>query len=377
MVYRLYLGILSFLACVVFVGCMSAQPLRFDEDKRAVAFLTPAWAVSLYSTPNMAYKPVDQARVLTHQNVGYVGGRDGLFRAIALGSGKIMWTVDMSDPVLAKPVLAEGDLLVGSMEGKLYRVNRSSGEVLWTYDVESSIVSQITVDGGRVFLVNNKNALFALDVKTGKYLWHKNRAHKTEFTMDGQGAPLAADGRLYAGFSDGSIVCMAQEDGASIWSRKLGRGDPRFGDVDADPVRRGDKLFVSSFNGGLFALNPEDGSTLWHLDVTGASTPVFSGGQLIITTDDGELVSVREATGVIRWRSQVAEPGNLLSPPVRANGYVITADGEGLVVAHSNSGSVLGKWSVGDGFSAEPSYANGNLYTISNGGVFYRFRNLQ
>jgi len=376
-VNRLYLGACLLVSMAFLSSCMTPQALRFDEAKRSVEFISPAWSSQLYTVPNFAYEPIEKAQTLVVGNVAYLGGRDGVFRAIALNDGRTLWTVDMFEPIVARAVKVDEDLLIGSMGGKLYRVNRASGRVIWSYDVETSIVSRVAVSGGRVFTVNNKNALFALDAETGKYLWHKNRPHKTEFTMDGQGAPLAADGRLYVGFSDGILVCMAPEDGAVIWSRKLSSGDPRFGDVDSDPVRRGDKLFVTSFNGGVFALNPEDGTTIWSKSLTGGSTPTFVGGKLILASAEGELVALAETTGETMWRSSISEPGQLLSPPLRMNGYVATADGTGLIVIHSNSGSVVGKWNVGDGFSAQPSYSNGNLYTLSNSGVLYRFKNIQ
>jgi len=353
---------------------MPAQPLRFDESAMGSELLHVEWQTPLYEPPNMAYKPQDTAHVSIEGGVAYLGGSDGILRAVAVRNGRLLWEVDMGEPVIASPLMYKEDILIGGMSGSFYRIIKATGEVVWTYDLESSILSKAAVLGGRVFVVNNRNSLFSLDVETGKYLWHKNRPHRTEFTMNGQGAPLAANGKLYVGFSDGVMACLSPEDGASFWTRRLGKGDPRFSDVDAAPILDGERLFVSSFSGGVFALNPETGKTIWHQNMTGASTPLLKSDSLVISSADGSVVTLNKEDGAIRWSTGATQRGQLLSSPVHAGNYVVVADGNGLVAIHATSGQVIGKWTVGDGFSGKPAYTGGYLLALSNGGRLYRFR---
>jgi outer membrane protein assembly factor BamB len=315
--------------------------------------------------------PIDSGQGLVVGDTLLVGAADGGVRAVAKDTGKVLWRFQTGERVVARPVGVEDRVYIGSMDGHLYCLDRQTGEQRWAFDSRSAVISSATVIGGRVLFSNDRNEVYALDAETGKYLWHKRRSHRTEFTITGQGAPAVADGAAIVGYSDGALVAMALEDGATRWSVSLGATSDRFTDVDATPIVRGDVVFASSFRGGLSALDLADGTVKWTHLTEGATVPAMDDDMLYIATADREVRGLRRETGELVWRTVFTT--GALSEPVLAGPWLFVSTDEQLAVLTAETGRIQEVWPLVDGISAPPFVDGRGVFVVSNRGTLHAF----
>jgi outer membrane protein assembly factor BamB len=171
------------------------------------------------------------------------GERAGvLFRA-----GEDIWGV---------PVLADGKLLVTSLDGGLYAIDPATGEQIWHFDVDRGLVSTPTIAGDLVLVAGFGSTLYGVDLADGSQRW-------------------------------------AFDSGHWIWGSAV---------VD------GDIAYVGTFAGVVHAVDLTTGTAAWSLPVErGAirASPSLAGGTLLVSTDDGWLVGIDLATREVAWEHDI------------------------------------------------------------------------
>lgn len=330
-----------------------------------------AWRTTLYRPAELSYLPEELAipAILPRKHRIIIGGADGYVRSIDARTGVIYWEVDTGNRVTARPIVDGDKAWVGSYSGHMMALDINSGRELWKYDSNAAILSEATLLDGRLFYTTDTNAVYALDAQTGKYLWHKARAHTQEFTILGQAPVVGKEGVIYAGFSDGVLMAMAPEDGASVWSRQLGDGTGRFGDIDFAPVLDGDILYVTSFRGGVYAMNRITNEVLWRHEVEGARGPILSGSRLYFATAGKEVRCIRAGDGGLVWKE--ALPDGVPSVPAVVGRWVVVGANGYLALLRADSGDSSAIIPTVDGFSARPVASGNRLFVAANGGTLF------
>jgi outer membrane protein assembly factor BamB len=305
----------------------------------------------------------------------FAGAADGWIRSFRANDGELLWKLDTGERVEAAPTLAGKSLYVASYSGRVYRLDALSGQLRWEYDTAAPILSSPAVAGDRLFVSNDKNTIFALEAKSGKFLWKKSRPHVGEFTVTGQSGVALVDGLAITGFSDGNLVAMAAEDGATAWSRYLGEPSRRLVDIDETPVVSEGVVFAAAFRGGLHAMDPKTGDIRWRHAVEGAKGPAVQRTSLFISTADREVRCLDRASGALQWVTQL--PEGSLSRPVVSGNWLFVATDHYLAVLSAASGEILRYWPTVDGISAIPAVLKGRAYTVTNGGHLLAFQVLR
>jgi outer membrane protein assembly factor BamB len=188
-------------------------------------------------TPKSATLPT--APIIAGGNV-YVGGQDGIVRALGQGDGKLVWSAYTGGPLKYPPAVAKEDLVVGSGDGYVYCLTARGGEVRWRFraaPVERMIPVYGTLSstwplGGGVLVENgvvygaagisnhDGTHVYALDAVTGKIKWQQHSsAYQTDDTLPTggvsvQGPPLLHDNAIH--FASGNappIASYALADG--------------------------------------------------------------------------------------------------------------------------------------------------------------------
>jgi outer membrane protein assembly factor BamB len=164
----------------------------------------------------------------------FVGGHDGIVRAMDAKSGAVRWTAYTGGAVRYPPTIAASLAVVGSADGWVYALEAATGRLVWrfraaptdrkipvygqlasTWPVASGVLVQ---DGVACFAAGMNDFdgtyVYALDVKTGKIRWQNNTCgHLDAFGRRGvacQGEMLFHDGRLY--LAGGNTVSPAVFD---------------------------------------------------------------------------------------------------------------------------------------------------------------------
>jgi outer membrane protein assembly factor BamB len=120
---------------------------------------------------------------------------------------------------------------------------------------------------------------------------------------------------------------------------------------------------------------PVHNDTLWTFEPGGPvqSSPVVSGGPLLIGADNGRLFALSPSTGRELWNRSFGEFATLQSTPAVHGDTLFVGcqngSGSGLFALDSSDGSVL--WSVPDdtGIAASPAWKDGVVYSASLNGT--------
>jgi outer membrane protein assembly factor BamB len=81
-------------------------------------------------SPETAYTPTSP---VTSGGLTFVGGSDGIVRALDLESGETRWKAYTGGAIQYSPTVAESRLFVGSGDGWLYVYESATGRLLWRF----------------------------------------------------------------------------------------------------------------------------------------------------------------------------------------------------------------------------------------------------
>jgi outer membrane protein assembly factor BamB len=154
------------------------------------------------------------------------------------------------------PVLADGKLLLTSLDGGLYAVDPATGSEIWHFEAEQGLVSTPVVADDIVLASGFGSTLFAVNLADGAEQW----AFKAKHWIWGD---AAVDGEVaYVGDFDGIVHAIDLSSGAEVWSLNLEREAIRSSPVFADGT-----LVVGSDDGWLVGIDTEAQSIAWQRDV--------------------------------------------------------------------------------------------------------------
>ena len=141
-------------------------------------------------TPTVPTAPVSAAGMV------FVGGDDGVVRALDAASGDRRWTHATAGAILQPPTVADGSVFVGRGDGWVSALDAKSGRLVWefraapverhimTYGVLGStwpVHTGVLVNEGTAYFAagiidTDGTYLYALDAKTGAFQWQNNSA---------------------------------------------------------------------------------------------------------------------------------------------------------------------------------------------------------
>ena len=378
------LGILTILAMLL-GGCL---PRALDKNvitQSPISYrqvlLYHIWHHQLTDVSFWKYKPIERASAETDdegKNI-YIGSRSGYLHAFTR-KGKLLWKYRTNGGIDSRPLFYKGILYFGSDDGNLYAADPATGKIHWKYHTKGELNTRPSAHGNLIFFQNNRETIYALNATTGAWAWHYKKPAMGRFTITGNSSPLIRKNRLFAGFSDGSVVALNLTDGTLLWTQQLGQNEGQFLDVDTTPVWHGGNIIVSSFSGGLYSLDATTGDRQWHKPMKAASTVAIKNALAYVTTADSQLIALNATTGKELWRRQVST--GVLSPPAIWGRHLFISSSRiswphtrgALYVIDRFSGRILQKVDRGGGIAAPPIVINERVYFISNAGIFYAMR---
>lgn len=174
---------------------------------------------------------------VTAGGLTFVGGADGIVRAIDADTGEVRWKAYTGGAIRMPPTIWEGRAFVGSGDGWVYALEAATGRLLWRFQAAPAerlipvygtlmstwpVASGVLVQDGTAYaaagIANYDGTyLYALDARTGKVKWHNSTSgHLDADARTGvsvQGHLLLHDGKLY--LASGTSVSPAIYDAAT------------------------------------------------------------------------------------------------------------------------------------------------------------------
>ena len=200
----------------------------------------------------------------------------------------IRWTVELSAPPSAPPVIGPDRVFVAALPGQVTAYSLVAGQELWRQPLTPE--QPVAPDGERVFIAAGE-AVHALNAEDGALLWRRPTGTLT--------APLLAKDGWVIAASASKLYALRATDGEVIWS------------VDQTLQRHraaisGDLLFVPLASGSVRAVDLTTGATRWDWRVAGApAEPLVVGDRLYLGATDKRFYSVKISNGETDWEWQV------------------------------------------------------------------------
>jgi len=153
---------------VVVVGSENSNLYGFDAVNGDPLSWSPFTGANdkIWSTP------------VINEGVIYFGSHDGSVYAVSLQSGEQLWKFNIGSAVVAKPLIVDDMLIVGSFDKKLYAIDirknaGGSDRKLWEFEGRNWFWAPAITDGTSIFAPSMDGNVYALD-KTGQLQWSYN-----------------------------------------------------------------------------------------------------------------------------------------------------------------------------------------------------------
>ena len=264
----------------------------------------------------------------------YTLSREGLALCLNAQTGKPIWEQKLASKTGAEqPIwgfagspLVLGNRVVYSVGEAGCAVNAETGEVLWKSGGAASGYSSPVLIGASTVVLSRVDGFVAVRPDTGAIQWrHPFKAAYDVLAADP--VVIQKDTLLFVTeYGHGQTLKMA---GATPVVAAEARD---LGGQLVTPVFMGDHLYGNS-KGFLRCVDWRTGKTLWGERGFGGGALIAAGGDLIILTENGELVAVQPSAEkyIEKARLKVMD-GKCWTQPVLANGLIYCRNNEGDLV---------------------------------------------
>lgn len=219
----------------------------------------------------------------------------------------------------------------------------------WTFKTRGRIAASPIVVKGVVYVGSTDRYLYALHADKWGEKWRYLTGGKIVY------APAYVDGAVVAADMSGKLTGLDAETGAKLWERTFNQW------ISSPPVAADGLVWVGLHPNGIEGLNPLTGAA-----VSQQRRRASIGGAAHYSRR-GELLPLSPTTAARpagNWKHTSVEP-------VRANGFLIVAFGEGTLRAFDSAGALAWEQRVGEGFEAPPAVWGGRIYAPSIDGNLY------
>lgn len=335
------------------------------------------WDRALPGPPVAAATHTERGRAAMDAGSVYVGsaGTNGLHQ-FSRATGALVRVLSTQAPVQAEPLLVDeggASLLLFSDTSGATRLWPALAEApRWVHEGGAPITARPVLADGQVLVATVDDALYALDAANGSLKWRYQRpadpSRASELTLYGAPSPVVLpDGTVLAGFSDGALVVLSA-GGEVQWERRVGEG--RYPDLIATPAVADGVAYAAGFSEPLVALDLGSRAVRWRLEVGSASAPVIDGATLYVGGSDGTLYAVDRFSGVIDWQWESGTPG-ALTEPVLVEAGLLVGSSDGSLYLVDRAGELLWRWDpelIPPGFTATPAVSGRQVVATTNAG---------
>ena len=226
------------------VRTVNGKLASFDNDTGAqlwtVQQSVPRWSVRGTSTPvisrGMAISGFDNGRVVAY-DLEDGGEIWNVLMELPSGRSEIERLADINSAVL----VAGGDVYAIGYQGRVGAIAIESGRLLWTRELSS--YSGLALDVGNIYVTDQYSELVALSRGSGRELWRKKEVRNRDVS-----APVVFQGSVVVGDFEGYLHWFDAATGDLQVRVRAGKDR-----ITSQPLIVNDILYVASDNGAIYA----------------------------------------------------------------------------------------------------------------------------
>ncbi len=261
-------------------------------------------------------------------------------------------------------------LVVGDVEGNVEALDPSTGETRWKYSTEGEISaapSFFAVPRGdnyeiRVLQSSQDGSLYCLAAEDGALIWEYETGDQIRCS------PSIASGKTFLGGCDGQLHVIDLATGEAA-REPLPLGGP----TGSTPAVSGDEVFLPIMDGTVFAFNPSSGDVRWRFEDPDRpqeyrSSAAVGVDRIIVSSQNKHVDAINRATGEQMWRKTLRRRAD--ASPLIAGDDVWIASTAGLLLRLSIADGTE-KWSFESRgkFMAAPAIIGNRLVIADDDGV--------
>jgi outer membrane protein assembly factor BamB len=277
----------------------------------------------------------------------YTLGAEGRLHCLELETGKKVWDRRLNDDYrvpkgffgVATSPLLEGDILLINIGGKgagIVGLNRETGKEVWrATDHEASYSSPVgaTIDGVRHALIFTRDGIVSLNPADGQVRFSKRWRSRMHASVNAA-TPVVVGSEVFfsACYDTGAIVISARKDGFDeVW-----KSNDAMSNHYGTSIHRNGALY--GFDGRqeegarLRCVEWKTGKVLWTREGFGCGSMILADGNLIVLSEEGELVLVEATPKAYSEKARAVVLGKPCRAPIAlANGRLYARDSKKLV----------------------------------------------
>jgi outer membrane protein assembly factor BamB len=307
---------------------------------------------------------------LVHNDIVYVADTSGRVSALAIDSGKQIWSVETEIPIGGGIGFGDDLVLLGSKDGQVFALEPTTGANRWVSPVSSEVLAPPVALSGVVVVQTIDGKIFGLSSRDGSQLWMQQRTEPS-LSLRGTSSPIISRGVALSGFASGKIVAFEIDSGRLLWERTVAHPSgsseiERLVDVDSTPLVVGSTLFAASFQGNIVAIDMRTVRTLWSRDVSTYTGMDADQQNIYLTDESGNVLALDQSTGTSLWRQDKLH-ARLLNAPTLVAEYVAVGDVAGYVHWLSkDTGQFAARMRVTDGAIRSRGVAAGSMLFVQS-----------
>jgi outer membrane protein assembly factor BamB len=296
-----------------------------------------------------------------------------------------LWDFNVGDiDALAEPVIAGDRVFQGTMEGYVYALNLSVGRgtprIAWKYKAGGPVNTAVTLKDGRLYFGANDGTVYCLDESDGKSIWRFRVQKSEEGARKHFSTPVLHNNLLFIGGADKQLYCLDASSGELLWRVEADDW------IRSSPVVDDRNIHVATISGRLYRINHK-GKVQWDEKISDhaiyADLAGNSDGCLVTTSnlmlycigDKGKklweksiLCSFVNDEGERIYTDQVSGGTFYQSKPTAAAGKLYFGTPSGfLYCVDADAGEEIWKFEMGAAISVGPAIANGKIYAGQQG----------
>ena len=264
----------------------------------------------------------------------YAASHDGEVMALAVDSGRRLWSVKTKLALSAGPEVDGGLVVLGSSDGEVVALDASNGSERWRKSIGSEVLSRPLIAKDVVVIRTVDGHVEGLSIVDGASRWAVDE-QVPRLTLRGTAPPVLAGDRIICGFDSGKVLAIDPRNGDVLWDAIVnaphGRTElERLADIDS-PVRvAGDDIFVVGFQGRVAMLALDSGQIWWARDASSYRGFTMDEENLYLTNADSVVVAMKRSDGSVLWEQDAMKRRSLTAPALDGDALVV-GDFEGFV----------------------------------------------
>ena len=305
-------------------------------------------------------------------NTVYAAGPDGTIVSVDQASGKLNWRVSAGKP-LSSGIGADASLVVvGTDKGEVLAFD-ASGKAVWQSKVSSEVAGPPKIAEGVVVVWSLDGRIFGLSAADGSRRWVYERTNPPLTVRRFPGGSMTR-GAVFTGTAGGKLLAIDYLTGTLGWEGNVATPKgatelERIADITSLPMIESRQVCAIAYRGRLACFEPARGTLIWSRDFSSLAGMALDNRHLYVTDDKGAVHALDTTTGASVW-NQDKLATRFPSGPVIEGDALAVVDAEGyLHLLDRNDGSLIGR-SSSDGSAplSQPMAVDGVAYWQTDGG---------